>query len=224
MNTNILTSKDPKEITHPAVTVTMLIFSVHKNSLHVLLFQRNHEPFKNIWSIPGGLIRIEETVEDAARRILKQQTGMSNIYLEQLHAFSDPRRDPRERRISIAHYALVPYTSVSFLDDTRTKWCPVTDLPILAFDHNEIIAYGKKYIKKLITTSTLVQNLLSKLFRLSDLQKVYEVILEKPLDKRNFRKKILSLDLLEPTGLKELDGRHRPAMLYKFKTQDVVLF
>lgn len=208
------------EISHPAVTVTVLIFSLYKNNLEVLLLKRDHEPFKDTWSIPGGLIRIEESLDTAARRILAEQTGLTEVFLEQLHAFGDPQRDPRERRISVAHYALLPRAAVQHTN-TDTQWFPIEQLPELAFDHNQIVSFGLKIIKGEIQTSSIAHNLLPTTFRLSELQNVYEVILGEKIDKRNFRKKLFSLSVVESTGTKDNDGRHRPAMLYRFCEESV---
>lgn len=211
----------------PAVTVTVLIFSVHNDNFQIVLCKRTREPFKNEWMVPGGLIKIDESLEDAALRILEEKTGIRNVFLEQLYAFGDPKRDPRERRIAIAYYALLPFNSIKLAKDgvhPESKWFPVKQVPHLAFDHNNIIEYAKKRVCSKITYTNVAQSLLPEKFTLSQLQKIYEVILEESLDKRNFRKKMKSLDLLTSLSEKQIEGRHRPAQLYTFKTKELVTF
>lgn len=211
----------------PSVTVDVLVFTIDKNILKVLLVKRGIEPFKGQWAIPGGFIKINESLEDAARRELLQETGLKNIYMEQLYSFGDPKRDPRERVVTIAYMALIPNENLKLratTDASDVAWFSIKSLPDLAFDHNKILKYALERLKSKIEYSNIVNGLLTEKFRLSELQKVYEVILGKKLDKRNFRKRMLSLGLLKATGEKEMEGAHRPAMLYKFITKEIIFF
>lgn len=221
-----------KKATHikhenPLVTVDILILTVEKDSLKIILIKRNKEPFKNAWAIPGGFIEKNETLEQAALRELMEETGVKNIYLEQLYTFGDPKRDPRGRVVTVAYFALIPSNKIrlSFsADAAQARWFSTGNLPNLAFDHEKIISYALDRIRSKIEYSNIVYGLLPKKFRLSRLQKIYEIILGKKLDKRNFRKRMLSLGLLKATGQKERDGAHRPAMLYQFITKEIIFF
>lgn len=209
------------------VTVNVLIFSIRDEKLSVLLVKRAYEPFADYWSCPGGVFGIEESLEDAAARVLEERAGVKNIFLEQLYTFGDPKRDPRERRIGVTYYALISSDHLKLMPSGKSKdaqWFHVDKLPKLAFDHKKIIRYGYDRLRSKIGYSNIVFGLMQDKFRLSELQKAYEVILGHELDKRNFRKKMKELDLLESTGLKEMDGAHRPAMLYRFKHKEVVIF
>ena len=211
----------------PAVTVDVLIFSIQDNDLQVLLIKRGIPPFKDMWAIPGGFVRTEESLESAAMRELLEETGVKNVYLEQLYTFGDPFRDPRTRVITVAYFALIPAESTKLqasTDASDAQWYSVKELPALAFDHKEIVKAGIERLRSKIGYSNIVYGLLPNEFRLSELQKVYEVILNQKVDKRNFRKKMLSLQLLESTGKREIDGAHRPAMLYRFKSRKTVIF
>lgn len=222
-NTNgfLRTTEDPR------VTVDILIFSVLDGELKTLLIQRKHDPFKGMWAIPGGYVLKNETLEDAALRELSEETGVKDVYLEQLFTFGDPNRDPRGRVITVTYYALIDGEHLQIeaaTDAIEVKWVSVKKAPNLAFDHNKILKVGVERLKSKIGYSNVVFGLLPKTFRLSELQKMYEIILDQNLDKRNFRKKMMSLGLLEATGQKELEGAHRPAMLYRFKNRDLITF
>ncbi len=209
------------------VTVNVLIFSIRAEQLNVLLVQRTYQPFADYWALPGGVFDPDESLDDAAKRILDERTGVKNVYLEQLYTFGDPKRDPRERRIGVTYYALIPSNDIKLAPSGKAKdaaWFPIKRLPKLAFDHRKIIDYGMDRLRSKVEYSSVVLGLMGKKFRLSELQKAYEIILGHDLDKRNFRKQIQSLDLVESTGEKEIDGAHRPAMLYKAKRKEVVLF
>lgn len=212
---------------HPAVTVDVLIFTVREKKLEIILVKRGINPYKGMWALPGGFVEIKEALEDAAKRELIQETGVKDVYLEQLYTFGDPERDPRERVITVSYFALIPSERIKLkatTDVTDAAWFVVHNLPKLAFDHKQIIETGVERLKSKIGYSNIVYGLLPNKFRLSELQEVYEVILGQKLDKRNFRKRMLSLGLLKMTGEKEIEGAHRPAMLYQFKRKEVVLF
>jgi 8-oxo-dGTP diphosphatase len=209
------------------VTVNVLIFSIREGLLQVLLVKRAKEPFSNYWSLPGGVIGQKESLDGAAERLLLEKTGVKNIYLEQLYTFGDPKRDPRERRIAVTYYALIPSDNLKLQASGTAKdaaWFPVKKSPKLAFDHLKIVKYGFDRLKSKVGYSNVVFGLLRKEFRLSELQRAYEIILDKEFDKRNFRKKMQELNLLERTGRTEMEGAHRPAMLYKFRHKEIVFF
>ncbi len=212
--------QDFESYKRPAVTVDVIIFTVKNNTLNVLLIKREEEPFKGFWAIPGRFVQIHESIEDAAILGLEEKTGMRNVYLEQLYSFGEPRRDPRGRVITITYFALVDYTKISLKsrDEVNIKFHAVHTLPKqLAFDHRQIIEYAVKRLQWKIEYTTVAFSLLSEKFTLTDMQNVYETILNKSLDKRNFRKKILSLGIVKPTKDKTMNVSHRPAQLYEFK-------
>lgn len=204
---------------HPAVTVDAVVFGYDDADLKVLLIQRDGPPYRGRWALPGGFVEINEGLEDAVRRELEEETGITRLYLEQLYTFGEPKRDPRERIISVAYYALVKLVdhSVRAASDARNvAWFPVADLPQLAFDHEEILDVALRRLKAKIRYEPIGFELLPQKFPLSELQRLYETIIEQPLDKRNFRKKILSMGLLADTEEIQQDVAHRAARLYRF--------
>jgi 8-oxo-dGTP diphosphatase len=224
MNTN---KYDVNQFERPSVAVDVLIFSIISEKLNILLVKRAAWPCKGQWAIPGGFIKMDESLEEAAMRKLKEETGVKDVYLEQLYSFGDPKRDPRTRVIAVSYYALISARKIKPIpagEIEDTKFFPVSSLPSLAFDHKEIIKFGIERLKNKISYSNIVFGLLPSKFRFSTLQKIYEILLGHELDKRNFRKKIMSFGLLKATGEKEIDGAHRPAMLYQFKNKEVVFF
>lgn len=211
----------------PLVASDILLFTVIKDKLNILLIERLNEPYKGSWALPGGFVEGDESLEEAALRELNEETGIKDVYLEQFHTFGDVDRDPRGRVISVAFYALVANKKTTLRaasDAKEVRWFEVEHLPKLAFDHRLVIKLGLESLQSKITQSSMAMNLLPDRFKYSELQKVYEAILQKKLDKRNFRKKINSLDLLKETGIKEVDGAYRPSMLYTFKRKEVVFF
>jgi 8-oxo-dGTP diphosphatase len=218
---------DLMQYERPAVTVDVLIFTVADDRLKVALIKRGLPPIQASWAIPGGFVHIEESLEEAARREIEEEAGVSDVFLEQLYTFGDPARDPRGRVITVAYYALVPGGRINLsasTDAQEASWFAVDDLPPLAFDHKIILEHAVERLKSKLEYSNIAYALLPPKFRLSDLQRVYEVILGRKLDKRNFRKKMLSLDLLEPTREIDASGAHRPAQLYCFKKRNMVVF
>lgn len=204
-----------------AVAVDVVIFTVIEDDLKVLLIQRVIRP-KDLWAIPGGFVLKNEDLESAAKRELFEETGVKNVYLEQLYTFGDPNRDPRGRVISVSYFALVDAEKVQLKFGSDAKdvgWFSFSDIPDLAFDHKEILKYAKQRLAWKMEYTNVVYSLLPKFFTLTDLQKAYEAILDIKLDKRNFRRKFLSTGLILPTGEKEV-GAHRPAELYRFKRQE----
>jgi 8-oxo-dGTP diphosphatase len=211
----------------PSVTVDLVIFTVNQGQLQVLLVKRADEPFAGLWSIPGGFLKRSESLEEAAERVMKEKTGVNGVYLEQLYTFGDPERDPRARIITVTYLALIPWKNMPQPESRKVNslaWTAVDEAPALAFDHTEILSYAVSRLRAKAGYSNIVYGLLPEAFRLSDLQKMYEVIFNQNLDKRNFRKRMLGSGLLQETGKKELSGAHRPAMLYEFKKREMVIF
>lgn len=199
------------------ITVDTVILTIKNNALQVLLIRREKEPFIGKWAIPGGYVRMSETLEQAAVRILKEKTGVDNVYLEQLYTFGDPLRHPDARVITCVYFALVRYEDVKVLDSDDVSWYPVDTLPPMAFDHKEIIDYARARTRLSLRACPVAYQLLKEKFTLTEMQRVYELIMGKQLDKRNFRKKVLGTE-----GLIELDeytkaSSKRPARLYKYK-------
>ncbi len=206
------------EYARAALAVDIVVFGLDED-LQVLLIKRDLEPFQGKWALPGGFVRLDETLEEAARRELDEETGVSRLYLEQLHTFGDLGRDPRERVVSVAYYALVKLSDhrVKAATDAReAAWFSVDDLPRLAFDHDKILQAALVRLKSKVRVQPIGFELLPPKFTLSALQRLYESVLERSLDKRNFRKKVLSMGFLEDLDEVEQDVAHRAARLYRF--------
>ena len=207
---------------HPAVTVDGVVFGFDDADLKLLLVRRKSEPCKGAWALPGGFVEISEGLEEAARRELREETGIGELYLEQLYTFGEPKRDPRERVISVAYYALLKlseHTVRAASDAIEVAWFPVAELPELAFDHERIVETGLKRLKAKVRYEPIGFELLPEKFTLGELQRLYETVLEQSLDKRNFRKKILGMELLEALDEYQQDVAHRAAQFYRFKHQ-----
>lgn len=211
------------EYPRPSVTVDLVIFTIADNDLKVLLIRRGGEPFKGRWALPGGFVEIGESLEKAAARELKEEAGVTNVYLEQLYTFGEPKRDPRGRVISVSYFALVDADQQRIRaasDATEAEWQSVFDSKLgakLAFDHKQILDYAVWRLRNKIEWTTVGYELLPKKFTLSELQRVYEIILQRPVDKRNFRKKILAQGQIRELNETRSDGAHRPAKLYSFR-------
>ncbi len=202
-----------------ALTVDCVVFGYDEGELKVLLIERGLEPFKGRWALPGGFVRVEETIDEAARRELQEEAGIRKVFLEQLYTFGAVDRDPRERVVSVAHYALVKlagFTTRAATDATDARWFPVSKVPKLAFDHVRILTTALDRLKAKVRYEPIGFELLPPKFTLSQLQHLYEAVLETELDKRNFRKKVLSLGVLVPLKETQMTGRHRPAQLFRF--------
>lgn len=203
----------------PALTVDCVVFGLDKDELKILLIERAQEPFKGTWAIPGGFVDMNETPEEAAVRELHEETGLKDIYLEQLYTFGAVNRDPRERVVSVAHYALVNIEGKDIQaasDAKNAAWFSLTDTPRLAFDHEEILQVALDRLRGKVVYQPIGFELLPPKFPLSQLQRLYEIILEKEIDKRNFRKKILKMDILIELDEIQKDVKHRAARLYSF--------
>jgi len=200
------------------VTVDIVIFTVRDRTLQVLLVRRGIPPFQGKHAIPGGFIHEGESLEDAALRELQEETGVRDVFLEQLYSFGDPGRDPRGRVITVAYYALTSSDALSITagsDAAEAGWFPVDDLPPLAFDHRRILGYAVERLRNKLEYTTVGFQLLPEKFTLSELQAVYEAILGRRLDKRNFRRKIALLGILKPLRELRHTGR-KPAQLFRF--------
>jgi 8-oxo-dGTP diphosphatase len=204
------------------VTVDLVIFALREWELHVLLIQRRLPPFEGRWALPGGFVREGESLEDAARRELEEETGVREVYLEQLYTFGDPDRDPRGRVVTVAYYALLTGEAVPLVAGTdagAARWVPARKHPPLAFDHERILAYALERLSNKLEYTTVGFQLLPRKFTLSQLQRVYEVVLGRKLDKRNFRRKMALLGILKPLNEWIRDGPSRPAQLYRFSAK-----
>ena len=200
------------------VTVDIVIFTIQSDELKVLLVKRGIPPFKGQFALPGGFVHEDESLDDAAMRELREETGVSDVYLEQLYSFGHPGRDPRERIITVAYYALISADRSQLAagtDTTEAVWSRVSKLPPLAFDHRKILDYALERLRNKLEYTTVGFQLLPEKFSLTELLGVYEAILDKELDKRNFRRKIDLLKILKPTSEYRRGGQ-RPARLYRF--------
>jgi 8-oxo-dGTP diphosphatase len=205
-----------------ALTVDCVVFGFDEGELKLLLIQRGLEPFQGRWALPGGFVRVEETLDEAARRELAEEAGLRNVFLEQLYTFGAVDRDPRERVVSVAYYALVKlsdHRAKAATDAAEARWFPISDVPRLAFDHRNILRTALARLQGKVRYQPIGFELLPAKFTLSQLQHLYEVILGTELDKRNFRKKVLSFGLLLPLKETLRAGRHRPAQLFRFDVQ-----
>jgi len=204
------------------VTVDLVIFTIRDDALQVLLVQRGTAPFKDRWALPGGFIHEDEPLEQAALRELEEETGVREVYLEQLYTFGDPARDPRGRVITVAYYALIASDRQSLAagsDAAAARWFPAGSPPPLAFDHKEILEYAVERLRNKLEYTTVGFQLLPARFTLTQLQRVYEAILGRALDKRNFRRKMELLDILTPLDEWVREGPSRPAQLYRFSAR-----
>lgn len=211
---------DPSRYERPSVTVDVVIFTLQERELHVLLVKRRHWPHEGRWALPGGFINMDESLEQAARRELEEETGVRDIYLEQLYTFGEPRRDPRTRVISIAYIALVSADKQTLRvsdESTEVRWFSLQKLPgTLAFDHDLILATGLDRLRSKLEYTTLAFQLLPEVFSILELKHIYEQILGEELDKGNFYRKIKDANVLEDTGMRR-EGRGRPTTLYRFR-------
>lgn len=208
----------------PALTVDVVIFSLRAGQLQALLVQRRSEPFAGMWALPGGFVRMDESLEAAAARELEEESGVRGAYLEQLYTYGDPQRDLRGRVVSVAYFALVPGDAPlrpeGGSDASQARWFPVDGLPPLAFDHAEIVSYALRRLRYKLEYSAVGFELLPGEFTLSELQHTYEIILGEKLDKRNFRRRILEAGVIEPTTPRRGRGG-RPALRYRYRTDAI---
>ncbi len=203
------------------VATDAAVFSVVNGTLKVLLIKRKYDPFKGMFALPGGFLEdTDKSLNDCVKRELYEETGVDNIFLKMLHAYGDVGRDPRGRVVTVAYLAVISSSDVE-LNKTKVsedaEWIDVSSIKSLAFDHSIILAEALDELRHEIMDSTIMFQLLKKRFTLTEMQKAYEVILGKPLDKRNFRKWIKQHDVLFATDQTKMEGVHRPARLYEFK-------
>ncbi len=219
------------EFPRPNLTVDCVVFGLEEENyrkrspnepplqLKILLIQRNLPPFQGEWALPGGFVRVEESLEAAARRELREETGIEEVFLEQLYTFGSVNRDPRERVVTVAYYALVnlwKYRLQAATDASDARWFTISQLPPLAFDHEQIVTVARQRLQGKLRYEPIGFELLPEKFTLTQLQRLYETVLAAELDKRNFRKKILNMDILVALDELQQDVAHRAARLYRF--------
>ncbi len=204
---------------HPAVTVDACLFTILDDQLKILLIKRGLDPYKGDWALPGGFVQIDENLDQAVQRELKEETGAKGFNFEQLGTFGQVDRDPRERVISVAYFALAPADHVKLKADTdadEAAWFSIEELPDLAFDHAGIINKAVRRVRAEVEGSTAAFEFLPGKFTISDVRQVFECIQGHPIDKRNFQKQLMARDLIRPLGEKR-QGSHRPAELYELE-------
>ncbi|MCD8092463.1 MAG: NUDIX domain-containing protein [Bacteroides sp.] len=200
------------------VAIDCIIFGFNEGELSLLLLKRNFEPAMGEWSLMGGFVQDGESVDDGTKRVLNELTGLDNVYMEQVGTFGEINRDPGERVISIAYYALININEYDWelVQQHNAFWVNINDLPDLIFDHPQMVEQARKLMQQKASTEPIGFNLLPKLFTLSQLQSLYEAIYGEAIDKRNFRKRIAEIDYIEKTDKIDKTGSKRGAALYKF--------
>lgn len=204
-----------KKYKHAVIAIDTAIFTVKGAKLNVLLMRMEKKPFIGYWALPGRLVNADESLKSATKNKLYENIKKDNIFMEQLYTFGDVSRDPFGKVVSTAYLALLPDYNLA-KTSKNTKWFPINKLPKLAYDHKKMVTYGIKRIQAKLGYTNIVYSLLPDQFTLSQMQSYYEIILNKKLDKRNFRKKINSLNLIRETGKKDYGAPNRPAKLYEF--------
>ncbi len=201
---------DASKYERPSVTVDVVMMSLRQRDLQVLLIKRRAWPYEGMWAVPGGFVNINESLETAAKRELQEEIEIQDVYLEQLYTFGDPGRDPRTRVITVVYFALLDSERLQVRasdDASDVGWFSVYDLPPLAFDHDKILDYALNRLRGKLEYTTIAFSLLPEQFTLRELQRVYEIILHRRLDKRNFRKKIFRRESWKIRGIKRWRGR-----------------
>ena len=237
-----LSTYDPGRFERPSVTVDVVLLTASEGSLFTTLVRRRAHPFQGNWALPGGFVRMEETLEAAAARVLHKKVGLSDVFLEQLYTFGDPGRDPRTRVLSVAHMALIdgrrfeaaqPPREGAVVGRVQVEWAGETGGPVsvldekgepyeLAFDHEDILGMAVKRIRGKLDYTPIGFQLLGDRFTLLDLQKVHETVLGHPVNKDSFRRRMLASGQLEATGERQREVGHRPAALYRFARRSAI--
>lgn len=208
------------EYPHPAVATDCVIFGYDGKNIKILLIQRGIAPYKDMWAFPGGFLGMNETADKGAKRELKEETGLENAYIEQFYTFTDVDRDPRERVISIAYYALVKIQEVKGGDDAAAAhWFSLKEIPTLAFDHDRILRKALSCLKEKIHFEPVGFELLPEIFTMPQLQNLYESILEVHFDRRNFAAKMLKLGILDDAGIRPANASSRIPVSYRFNKE-----
>ncbi len=211
----------------PAVTTDIAVFTIRNQRLSVLLIERGGDPFCGYWALPGGFVEPDEALETCALRELEEETGITGVWLEQLYTFGTPGRDPRQHVITVAYFALVPMESLVLKagsDANDAQWFYIDDLPKLAFDHQDILDLARHRLRAKLDYSTLAFRFIRDNFTLGELQSVYEIIRGEALDKRNFRKFVKSLGLVEDAGYFKQGGPGKAARLYRLACPDQLYY
>ena len=205
---------------HPSVTTDCVIFGFDGTKLRVLLVERGVEPYKGKWAFPGGFLRMDESAEKGALRELKEETGLEGAYIKQFHTFSDPKRDPRERVLTVAYYALVRMQEVKGGDDAaKAAWFALDEVPALAFDHDLILRVAMKELRRQIHFEPIGFELLPEKFTIKELQLLYEAILDVKFDRRNFYNKMKHLEILTQLEETVFNSPKKEAFLFKFNPE-----
>ena len=204
---------------HPSVTADNVIFGFDGNNLHILLVERGLEPYKGCWALPGGFLQMDETIEECAKRELAEETNVQDVYLQQFQVFSGVQRDPRERVLTVAFFALVrksDYEVIAGDDASDASWFPVNELPPLAFDHPEIINQARIKLQEELRLRPIAFKLLDEKFSMSELQRLYELINDTRYDRRNFQRKMMASGYLSDEGISRAVSANRPPQLFSF--------
>lgn len=204
------------------ITTDIVIFSILKGKLHILLVKRKYDPFKGHYALPGGFLKEGEELEECARRELEEETGIKDVYLKKINFYGSTKRDPRGRVITTVFMALVngdQYEPRGGTDAQSAHWVAVADVKKLAFDHERILKEALNELRWQVQMTNIAYQMMPEQFTLTELQQGYESVLDRKLDKRNFRKRILSMNLIQETNQTKIEGAHRPAQLYRFKHQ-----
>ncbi len=208
------------EYPHPSVTTDCVIFGFDGTKLRVLLVERGIEPFKGRWAFPGGFLKMDESAETGALRELKEETGLDGAYIKQFHTFSEPNRDPRERVLTVAYYALVRMQEVKGGDDaTKAEWFALDEVPLLVFDHDLILRMALKELRRQIHFEPIGFELLPEKFTIKELQLLYEAILDVKFDRRNFYNKMMHLEILTQLDETVFNSPKKEAYLFKFNPE-----
>jgi 8-oxo-dGTP diphosphatase len=216
----------PATPAQPLLAVIVVIFTVEDDDLRVLLIRRSAPPFADTWALPGGLLAPSESLDRAAARKLLDETGVHDVYLEQLYTFGElSRGDGAGRGVAVAYFALVQHGQVRLREsgEWQPAWHSVYSLPALAFDNNRVVDEAVRRLRSKLEYTNVAYSLLPRQFALSELQEVYEAILDREMDKRNFRRRMLSLGIIKPAGATRKQGAHRPAQLYAFARREPVI-